>query len=243
MITEEMKQDLIRFSELTVFFGHQSVGMDILRGVEELYQAAGLPEYPVIDVHRQSAHEGPAMYHLFAGKNGDPAGKCLDFETAMHRQFPEAGPDVAFLKFCYADFRDSTDLVGVLRSYRSTIERLKSRYPITRVYYVTVPVTARSVWWKRLARSVLGRKDPWDQAAFARQEFNQALMREVGREEVFDLAVIESTRPDGTRSIFEYQGKEVASIVDDYTYDGGHLNERGRAAVAQALIRFTTAAK
>ena len=55
---------------------------------------------------------------------------------------------------------------------------------------------------------------------------------------LFDLATIESTRPDGTRSGFEKDGKTYYSLVPEYTYVSGHLNEAGRRVVAKRLLLF-----
>ncbi len=57
-----------------------------------------------------------------------------------------------------------------------------------------------------------------------------------GKEPIFDIAKIESTFPDGTRSSFTKDGKTYYSMVPEYTYDGGHLNETGRKKVAEQLL-------
>jgi len=53
---------------------------------------------------------------------------------------------------------------------------------------------------------------------------------------IFDLAKIESTFPDGRRASFTKDGKTYYSMVPDYTYDGGHLNELGRKIAAEQLL-------
>jgi lysophospholipase L1-like esterase len=57
-----------------------------------------------------------------------------------------------------------------------------------------------------------------------------------GKEPVFDLARIESTRPDGTRETFTQDGKTYYALVPAYTKDGGHLNKLGRKKVAEQLL-------
>jgi len=57
-----------------------------------------------------------------------------------------------------------------------------------------------------------------------------------GKESIFDIAKIQSTFPDGTRSIFTKDGKTYYSMVPEYSYDGGHLNELGRKKVAEQLL-------
>ena len=61
-----------------------------------------------------------------------------------------------------------------------------------------------------------------------RNQFNEILRKEYeGKAPIFDLAKIESTYPDGKTSY---------SMVPDYTYDGGHLNETGRKKAAEQLL-------
>ncbi|MBW2608023.1 MAG: hypothetical protein JRD05_10355 [Deltaproteobacteria bacterium] len=57
-----------------------------------------------------------------------------------------------------------------------------------------------------------------------------------GKEPVFDIAKIESTFPNGTRCSFTKDGKTYYSMVPEYTYDSGHLNETGRKKVAEQLL-------
>ena len=52
------------------------------------------------------------------------------------------------------------------------------------------------------------------------EQFNELLIKEYdGKEPVFDLAEIESTRPDGRRETFTKDGKTYYSLIPDYTYD------------------------
>ncbi len=61
---------------------------------------------------------------------------------------------------------------------------------------------------------------------------------------IFDLARIESTRPDGTRNEFDWNGQVAYSMLDAYSSDGGHLNEIGRRLAAEELIHtLSTAAR
>ena len=71
----------------------------------------------------------------------------------------------------------------------------------------------------------------------ARAEFN-ALMRAryAGSALLFDLARVQATAGDGVSVATGPQGFEA--LRAEYTYDGGHLNERGRRHVAVALLNF-----
>ena len=70
-----------------------------------------------------------------------------------------------------------------------------------------------------------------------RGQFNDMLRKQYdGKEPVFDLAKIESTLPDGRRVTFTKDGMTYYSMVPDYTYDSGHLNELGRKIAAEQLL-------
>ena len=55
---------------------------------------------------------------------------------------------------------------------------------------------------------------------------------------LFDLALIEATFPDGSGNVHQKDGQSFQALVPEYTYDGGHLNEKGRRIVAEQLIIF-----
>ncbi|MES9847189.1 MAG: hypothetical protein ABW145_02265, partial [Candidatus Thiodiazotropha sp.] len=66
-------------ADVRVFFGHQSVGRNIIAGIEEL---SG--DYQEIDLNitGNSAEVGGAsgcLLHTAVGKNTDPLSKCVDF--------------------------------------------------------------------------------------------------------------------------------------------------------------------
>jgi lysophospholipase L1-like esterase len=72
-----------------------------------------------------------------------------------------------------------------------------------------------------------------------RQEFNERLRaRYNANNQLFDIAEIESTLPDGSREKFILDGEEYYSLYSEYTNDGGHLNKEGQLRVAQAFLYF-----
>jgi len=105
--------------------------------------------------------------------------------------------------------------------------------------HVTVPLTAEEKnssftdSAKTTLRRMLGRE-----ANVKRNEFNQ-LLRETyaGKEPLFDLAEVESTRADGKRSYYTRGFDKVYTLAPEWTTDGGHLNEEGRRAAAQKLLQ------
>lgn len=55
---------------------------------------------------------------------------------------------------------------------------------------------------------------------------------------VFDIALIESTGPDGGRERFFKNGTAYYSMSPRYTDDGGHLNRLGQRVAASELTLF-----
>jgi lysophospholipase L1-like esterase len=72
-----------------------------------------------------------------------------------------------------------------------------------------------------------------------RNELNEMLLNEyLDREPIFDIAAVESTSPGGTRTSFTQNGKKYYVLADDYSRDGGHLNDLGKKVVAEQLLIF-----
>ena len=72
-----------------------------------------------------------------------------------------------------------------------------------------------------------------------RQKYNELIRNTYsGNEPVFDIALIESTSPDGSRVEHEKDGYTFFSLYEGYTDDGGHLNKTGRKIVAEKLIKL-----
>jgi hypothetical protein len=104
---------------------------------------------------------------------------------------------------------------------------------------VTTPLMRVQSGPKALLKRLLGRSPGRYGGNFARERFND-LMRQAygGREPLFDLAAIESTRPDGRREVIRSGGRSAHALVPAYTADNAHLNELGRRRVAEELLVF-----
>lgn len=222
-----------------VFFGHQSVGGNLLDGVRDWLAMSGVA-WPVVEPS-EAPREGGALIHAAVGHNGQPATKCADF-----RRLLDAGTlgrvDVAVLKYCYVDVQDADAVTELVREYCETLEDLARRHPATVVVPVTVPLTHAEGGLGVVARELLGRPNPTKLKNLARQAFNDALRQCWSATPIFDLAAAESTRPDGTSHAFTYQGRRGQNLVAAYTDDGRHLNAAGRRTVAAAFVQTLAAA-
>ena len=222
-----------------IYFGHQSVGANIIEGVKELIKENRQINLNVTRmIPSEFTLQTSGFAHSEIGKNGDPHSKVEEFVKILEAR-GDAEADLAFFKFCYADFDHATDVNRVFEYYRTTMSRLKRLHPSTTFVYVTVPLVSMQEGFKDWAKSILGRsmKDPY--ANVKRNQFNDLLRTEFGGKElIFDLAGIESTFPDGRRAAFTNAGKTYYVLVPDYTNDGGHLNEAGRRIVAEQFLVF-----
>ena len=230
---EELRRDLQAVARLQVYFGHQSVGANVIEGLGALSARAGVA-LRVVETPDARAAAGPVFAHGQVGTNGDPRSKLDAFERSLRAG---ADPDAALVKLCYVDFDAHTDARAVFEAYRTTLRTLRGRHPRTVFVHVTAPLEAARSGVKASLKRLLGRDDPAVAANARREEFNALLRREFeGREPIFDLARVESTRADGRLESVELGGRPVPVLVPEYTSDGGHLNRDGRERAARALV-------
>jgi hypothetical protein len=209
-----------------VFFGHQSVGVNVIDGMTEAterWHAAGFA--PVES--RTPEPGGPRLFHVGIGENADPAGKIRDFEGIV-RGGMGAAVDIAFMKLCYADLRAGTDVRPIFELYRDTLSRLAADYPRTTFLHVTVPLERRDTGLKPWIKRLIGRPVRGYEDNAAREALNDLLRNEyAGSGKLFDLALLESAA-----------GGTPRALCAGYTDDGGHLNETGRLIIGGKLLAF-----
>lgn len=227
-----LREQLEVVSRHGVFFGHQSVGFNLVEGLQSLAAAQGVP----LRVVRTDTGAGiaPSTFaHGVVAENGDPRKKLRSFEAILTGGAP---PEVALVKFCYVDFEAGTDVAALFAEYQATLARLKAKYPRTTFVYVTAPLTTIQSGPRAIAKRLLGRP-PGSVLENVRRDAFNSLMRSAARDgPLFDLARVESTAPDGTEHTFTWNGKRVPALVPSYTDDGGHLNAEGKTRAARELV-------
>ncbi|MET0532697.1 MAG: hypothetical protein ABW171_00595 [Steroidobacter sp.] len=233
---------------MKTFFAHQSVGADILAGVDELVrrgsyvaqvldlaQLRGGLESHSTDVLRKGGH---IIVHERMGINREPLTKITAFRdllTAKHR--PEI--DLALLKFCYVDIATQAEAEQLWRHYETAIEQLSTVLPSIRLVHCTVPLRSLPEGPYAWLRRALGHRHPTIVGNRARDWFNRQLREHFGAgRELFDLAALQSQRADGKVCELNDNGARVPSLAREWTYDGGHFNERGRTMAAAAFLEF-----
>ncbi|WP_338867128.1 hypothetical protein [Myxococcus stipitatus] len=228
---------LERLSSRRIFFGHQSVGGNLLDGVQRLPASSQAPR--VVEVKSPTEAVAPGtLAHAMVGQNEKPESKIADFERMMDAGLAKS-TDVAFFKFCYIDFNGATDSRALFEKYRASMEGLKARHPGTTFVHVTAPLTTVQRGAKAWLKELLGRP-VWGIAENVQRETFNELMRQAygGKEPLFDLARLESTAPDGKRETYELNGQTWPAMVPGYSDDGGHLNATGQERLAKELMNF-----
>lgn len=217
-----------------IYFGHQSVGLNIIDGIGDILKEHRDIELKIEKTRDPLALDSPVFAHSMLGENEDPVSKINDFEHSMNSGIG-AKAEIAFFKFCYVDITRTTDLDRIFTAYMTAMQRLKEKYPRTQFVHLTVPLSVSTPSVKGWIKGVLGREDN----NIKKQVFNEMLRREyAGKDPLFDLAAIESTYPDGSRATFTSNGTTYYSLVPHYTSDSGHLNETGRRIMASQLLHF-----
>ena len=219
-----------------IFFGHQSVGFNIVQGIEDLMRENPQIKLNLVETDDPAAFDGPVFAHARNGSNNDPHSKCVAFTRTLEKGIG-GKVDIAVLKFCYVDFSASSQVAEIFSDYRRTLDHLKQAFPNTTFVHVTVPLTTVQTGFKVPIKKLIGRAIDGYEENIVRNRFNFMLRAEfAGKEPFFDLARAESTFAVGTRSLFELQGKTYEALAPEYTKDGGHLNPEGRKKVAEQLL-------
>jgi hypothetical protein len=228
-------QQIARLQTKKIFFGHQSVGADVVQGVRDL-----MKEDPRLRLHLVTSAEpqstpSPAFVESLIGENRNPQSKDNAFAAILAKGMGSQG-GIAMYKYCYVDIGLNTDVQQLFDNYRQEMSDLKAKYPLLLIVHVTVPLTTDDASMKTWVKTMIGRPTSRD-VNLKRNQFNALLREYYSAEPIFDLAQVESTYPDGSRSYVMSRGQKIYMLAPEFTTDGGHLNEVGRRAAAQQLLQ------
>ena len=219
-----------------IYFAHQSVGGNLMSGVEEILKAHADAKLNIVETHDPAAVAGPAFIHFKAGRNEDPRSKNADFVRVLDtRPRPDGG--IAMLKYCFLDVSLGSDVDAIFSDYRSMVADLKQRHPDLTLVHVTMPLVTDQTGLKASIKRVIGRPTTRD-VNLKRGHFNALLRKEFAREPIFDLATLEATRADGTVDRSAIGGEEVLALAVENTNDGGHLNTTAERRLAGQLLNL-----
>lgn len=216
-------------SGLRVVFGHQSVGRNLLDGLQKL---AAQAQAPLAVTESRTPTGAAGITHFAVGANGDPLAKIRDFAAVIDSAGPDAA-DVALVKLCYIDFSGDADPGQVAAAYCDTLDALARRHPRTRFVAVTVPLTTVQTGPKAVVKRLLGRVPDGYAENARRQVFNDVLRTRDGGRHLFDLAALEA-EPSRRR----HEDQDIQCLDPALTSDGGHLNDAGARRVATQFVHF-----
>ena len=214
----------------TVFFAHQSVGDNILEGVQQIAAAERWPALRVVD--KLTAGGEPALLHSKVGQNGDPLSKIRGFREALDAG-AGASVEIAVMKFCFWDIRGDTDVDMVFDEYRQSMNQIAGRFPNLTLLHATVPLVVEDHDFRARLRRLLGRTVPTDADNAQREALNRKI-RAVYPDRLFDIARAEQGTAPGTAA--------VPYLANAFSSDGAHLNDAGKRHVASTFVRSIAAA-
>ncbi len=230
-----------------IFFAHQSIGNNILEGIREIESKNDNIQLQITETKDIIGSDNGVFFHFpDIGRNDYPLSKIQEFSTILKKN-DSKNLDIAFLKFCFLDFKSGTDLESIFKDYIEMVREIKTAYPDLKVVHFTVPLLKREKLnflskAKKAVKRLVGKEiDGFfaDKHNIVRNEYNTLLLNYYrGKEPIFDIARLESTFSDGSRERFFHDGKEYYALIPDYTDDGGHLNQTGRHYIAEQLLIF-----
>jgi predicted GNAT family acetyltransferase len=234
---KDIKAEAIEtLAQKIILFGHASVGNNIVDGIQEIMSTDN--RFEKINVRKlESDHQisTPGFYHFGVRKNGFPKKKCDHFKQMLIDNGLGGKVDIAFFKLCYVDIEEDANVQEIFDYYVKTMEDVKKEFPNIKILHTTVPLYSHGKGIKGFIKRLI----KTDNHNIKRNEFNEKLIEKYNdTDPIYDLASVESSYPDGHRSAFKVKGKEYFSLANEYTYDGGHLNELGRYQAAKNLLKI-----
>jgi hypothetical protein len=227
-------EQLVAASRAKVFFGHQSVGENIIEAIPRVYAEHGVPVPTIVEDQPAPGDRG-FFAHAFIGENTKPETKIADFDRQLRGGIGRQ-VDIAFMKLCYVDVSASTDVDALFTRYRTAMAALERDFPNVIFLHVTAPLTTTPSGVKAKIKTALGQGDASAAENVVRERLNALIRHAYPADRVFDLAAVESTAPDGMRVSGTSDDKDFFALYDGYSSDGGHLNAAGADRAATALL-------
>jgi hypothetical protein len=112
-----------------IFFGHQSVGRDLMLGLKRVLQDHPEIGLAVVSSDQPGQVEGPAFIEANIGKNLEPETKADAFAEILEDGFGSEPGAVAMYKYCYVDIQPAPDPDLLFEDYVDRTEALRGLYP------------------------------------------------------------------------------------------------------------------
>lgn len=221
-----------------IFFGHQSVGGNIISGIRLLQSARPEIKFNILETKDFSLSVAGCFAHYLVGKNKDPQSKTREFANIIESNRDNL-PDIALHKYCYVDISATSDIKGIFNEYSKYMSDLTQRFPHVNFAHCTIPLTTIQKGPKAWAKRLLNKKPYGIDDNIARNEYNMRLRDSYEHTGlIFDLAEHEAKQLNGGHTHFSLNNKQYMCLNDTYTDDGGHLNVVGQQYIADKFLSF-----
>jgi hypothetical protein len=228
-----------RLERARIVFAHQSVGENVVEGMNALQRDSRASGLHVVDLTAAETATGGFFAHARLGENGYPKGKTDAFVSALEGGLGRRA-DMALQKYCFVDIDAQTNVQRLFDYYRAGMNRIRQEFPHLQLVHVTAPLVHVQSGPRAVVKRLIGRTPDHYDDNIARERFN-ALMRSEyrGHEPVFDLAALEASRAGEPPAPFRFHGSDVFELLPDYAAaDGAHLNEVAQKRIATELLVF-----
>ncbi|NWJ47440.1 MAG: SGNH/GDSL hydrolase family protein [Chloroflexi bacterium] len=206
------QQYLDNARNLKILFNHQSVGYNVLEGLDALAQS-NPDRYSLTTADVEQANwylENNGVGGFTRGENENPASKVVGFKELFDNEGYADRVQVAMMKFCFVD--NTSAASKIWENYRDGMNYLETKYPKVKFVWWTMPLIT--------------------DGNQIRDQYNKLVRDYVkaNNKILFDIADIESHEPSGKA----VTNNNYPALFNNYSSDGGHLNEQGSQRVAQA---------
>ena len=233
------RQKWSEFAPKKIFFGHMSIGYNIISGIKELLQQHPEIKLKIVETKKSQIHtlKQPVLVHSSIGGNEDPKSKIDAFVHLMTKGMAQS-VDMAFFKLCYVDINARTDINSLFKYYKSNMEKLSSLFPETVFLHITTPLTSHQTGTKALIKKIIGKPLRGVNNRY-REEYNEMMRTEYhDRGVLFDLALVEASQTADFQTRANIHPNRA--LLSAYTDDGCHLNSLGSKVIAEQLLAFLT---
>lgn len=226
-----------KISKSSWLFTHASVGANMSEGMRSL--KAYKSSIYRLDVTRvgENPTESKAgkIYEMDRGNPGFMP-KITMFEGYIKDKGWGNKIDIAMNKHCYIDTYYDNSLsasankainVKKANDYTRSMSSLEKAFPNITFVYTTMPITISSEGRDNLARQYYNNKV-------------RSYCKNNGKY-LLDIADVESTSASGKMSRVTVKGIKVQVLNRGYTYDNGHLNQKGQERVGKAWYAMAAA--
>lgn len=226
---------LAKLKSMRILFGHQSVGKNIMDGLQSLGSENPPYSLNIVETDFPEKVAGPVFAHFRVGANMTPDSKIESFKEHVAKSGNAV--DLASFKFCYVDVGPDTDGELLFQKYQKMMTEIRKQFPALQIMHVTIPLKAIDGGMKGIVKKIMG-KSTGEEANVNRTRYNDLLRKEYqGKEPFFDLAALESTAPDGSRVEGMKKGSRYEALYPQYSDDGEHLNAAGAKKSAVGLLQ------